>query len=225
MEKHITIAIDGPSGAGKSTLAKALAKKFGFIYVDTGALYRTVGLYVRRMNVNPDDAEAIAKILDGAKVGLCYRDGGQRVLLGEEDVSDAIRTPEASDYASRTSVHPCVRKYLLETQRKLARENSVIMDGRDIGTVVLPDATVKLFLTASPEERAKRRFLELQEKHIEQSYEDVLKDIQERDYRDTHRAESPLKRAEDAVDADTTSLNLEESLELMEKLVREKTGL
>ncbi len=218
----IAVAIDGPSGAGKSTLARAVAREFGFLYVDTGALYRTVGLFVRRKEVDPDDAAAVARILPEARVGLAYRDGEQRALLNGEDVSDAIRTPEASRYASKVSAHPVVRAFLLDTQRRLAREQSVVMDGRDIGTVVLPDAQVKIFLHASAEDRAKRRMLELRERGTPQSYEEVLADIRERDQRDAGRAAAPLKKAPDAVDLDTTGNKLEESRVLLIETVKGK---
>ncbi len=222
MGKHVAIAIDGPSGAGKSTLARAVAAEFGFVYVDTGALYRTVGLYIRRAEIDPDDAEAVAAALPGAVVGLAYRDGEQRVFLGDEDVSEAIRTPEASRYASKVSAIPAVRDFLLETQRRMARENSVVMDGRDIGTVVLPDAEIKIFLHASAEERAQRRYRELLERGTPQPYEDVLADIRERDERDENRAAAPLRRAEGAVDVDTTGNTLDESRALLIRTVRER---
>ena len=218
----VAIAIDGPSGAGKSTLARAVAAEFGFVYVDTGALYRTVGLYIRRKEIDPDDAEAVEAALPGAKVSLAYRDGEQRVFLGDEDVSEAIRTPEASRYASKVSAIPAVRAFLLETQRRMARENSVVMDGRDIGTVVLPDAGIKIFLHASAEERARRRYEELIKRGTPQPYEDVLADIRERDERDENRAAAPLRRAEDAVDVDTTGNTLDESRALLIRTVRER---
>lgn len=224
MEKHIRIAIDGPSGAGKSTLAKKLAARYGLVYVDTGALYRTVGLYVRRQDIDPDNAERIAAALNGVEVSVIYREGSQRVLLNGEDVTDLLRTPEATEYSSRVSVHPEVRAYLLETQRKIARENSVVMDGRDIGTVVLPDAELKIYLHAAPEDRARRRYEEQMGKGITQSYEDVLREVLERDLRDTTRAESPLKRADDAVDVDTTGNTLEESEAAMIAVFEKRFG-
>ena len=222
MEQYIAVAIDGPSGAGKSTLARAVAAEFGFLYVDTGALYRTVGLYIRRKEIDPDDAAAVAAALPGARVSLAYRDGEQRVFLGDEDVSEAIRTPEASRYASKVSAIPAVRAFLLETQRRMARENSVVMDGRDIGTVVLPDAKIKLFLHASAEDRARRRFEELQARGTPQPYEEVLADIRERDERDENRAAAPLRRADDAIDLDTTGNTLEQSRALLIRTVRER---
>ena len=222
MEQYIAVAIDGPSGAGKSTLARAVAAEFGFLYVDTGALYRTVGLYIRRKEIDPDDAAAVAAALPGAQVSLAYRDGEQRVFLGDEDVSEAIRTPEASRYASKVSAIPAVRAFLLETQRRMARENSVVMDGRDIGTVVLPDAKIKIFLHASAEDRARRRFEELQARGTPQPYEEVLADIRERDERDENRAAAPLRRADDAIDLDTTGNTLEQSRALLIRTVRER---
>ena len=222
MEQYIAVAIDGPSGAGKSTLARAVAAEFGFLYVDTGALYRTVGLYIRRKEIDPDDAAAVAAALPGARVSLAYRGGEQRVFLEDEDVSEAIRTPEASRYASKVSAIPAVRAFLLETQRRMARENNVVMDGRDIGTVVLPDAKIKLFLHASAEDRARRRFEELQARGTPQPYEEVLADIQERDERDENRAAAPLRRADDAIDLDTTGNTLEQSRALLIRTVRER---
>ena len=222
MEQYIAVAIDGPSGAGKSTLARAVAAEFGFLYVDTGALYRTVGLYIRRKEIDPDDAAAVAAALPGAQVSLAYRDGEQRVFLGDEDVSEAIRTPEASRYASKVSAIPAVRAFLLETQRRMARENNVVMDGRDIGTVVLPDARIKLFLHASAEDRARRRFEELQARGTPQPYEEVLADIRERDERDENRAAAPLRQADDAIDLDTTGNTLEQSRALLIRTVRER---
>ena len=222
MEQYIAVAIDGPSGAGKSTLARAVAAEFGFLYVDTGALYRTVGLYIRRKEIDPDDAAAVAAALPGAQVSLAYRDGEQRVFLGDEDVSEAIRTPEASRYASKVSAIPAVRAFLLETQRRMARENSVVMDGRDIGTVVLPDAKIKIFLHASAEDRARRRFEELQARGTPQPYDEVLADIRERDERDENRAAAPLRRADDAIDLDTTGNTLEQSRALLIRTVRER---
>jgi cytidylate kinase len=217
----INIAIDGPAGAGKSTIAKMVSAKLGYIYVDTGALYRTVALYITENNI-PD--ENIEKSLEKADVSLRFIDGAQRVFLGDRDVSDVIRTPEISMAASRTSAIPAVRAYLFETQQKIARENNIIMDGRDIGTVVLPNADVKIFLTASAEERANRRYKELAEKPDCPPYEDILKDIIQRDYQDMHREIAPLKQAEDAVLVDTTELNLEQSAEAIVKVIKDKTG-
>lgn len=216
------IAIDGPSGAGKSTLARALAKKLGYLYVDTGAIYRTVGLAARRSGTDPHDAAAVAALLPGLKIELGYgEDGLQRMYLDGEDVSAAIREPEISLYASAVSAIPAVRTFLMEQQRSLARTHCVIMDGRDIGTVVLPDADLKIFLTASSEARARRRWKELQEKGMDEPYEKVLAEIVERDRQDTTRAAAPLRQAEDAVAVDTTEYDLEESLDLLLNLVKE----
>ncbi|HEZ7986878.1 MAG TPA: (d)CMP kinase [Ruminococcus sp.] len=217
----VNIAIDGPAGAGKSTIAKMAAAKLGYIYVDTGALYRAVALYIKENSISDDK---IADALENADVSLRFIDGTQRVYLGGKDVSELIRTPEISMEASRTSSLPAVRAYLFDTQQKIARENNVIMDGRDIGTVVLPDAEVKIFLTASVEERANRRFKELSEKPDFPSYDEILKDIMKRDYQDMHRETSPLKQADDAILVDTTLLSLEESAEAILRIVQEKTG-
>ncbi len=217
--KTINIAIDGPAGAGKSTIAKMVSKELGYIYVDTGALYRTIALYITENNIADEDIEAS---LEKAEVSLKFIDGAQRVFLGDRDVSDLIRTPEISMAASRTSAIPAVRAYLFETQQKIARENNILMDGRDIGTVVLPNADVKIFLTASAEERANRRFKELSEKPDCPTYQEILDDIIKRDYQDMHREIAPLKQAEDAVLVDTTELNLEESAAAIVKIINEK---
>lgn len=217
--KNINIAIDGPAGAGKSTIAKMVSAKLGYIYVDTGALYRTIALFITENDIPDEDIETS---LEKADVSLRFIDGAQRVFLGDRDVSDLIRTPEISMAASRTSAIPAVRKYLFGTQQKIAAENNVIMDGRDIGTVVLPNADVKIFLTASAEERANRRFKELSEKPNCPCYEEILSDIIERDRQDMTREVSPLKQAEDAVLVDTTELNLEESAEAIIKVINEK---
>ena len=225
MEQHIAVAIDGPSGAGKSTLARAVAAELGFLYVDTGALYRAVGLAVRRADADPASAGAVAALLPETRLELAYKKGEQRVLLNGEDVSERIRTPEASVYASKVSALPNVRAFLLETQRRIAREADVVMDGRDIGTVVLPDARIKIFLHASAEDRARRRALELEQRGTPQPYEEVLRDIRERDERDSTRAAAPLKKAEDAVDLDTTGNTLEESRALLLRTVRERLAI
>lgn len=217
----ISVAIDGPAGAGKSTIARATAKKLGYLYVDTGALYRTIGLAVRRSGKDTRDAEAVCSCLPQIRLELGYEDDVQQVYLNGENVSGAIRTPEASMDASAVSAIPAVREFLLEQQREIARKNNVIMDGRDIGTVVLPHAEVKIFLTASPEERARRRYEELLAKGENVSYEEVLTDVKQRDYQDSHRATAPLKQAEDAVLADTTGLELEQSIALIETIIRE----
>lgn len=217
----INIAIDGPAGAGKSTIAKMVSAKLGYIYVDTGALYRAIALYIKENAIADEDIE---NSLADADVSLRFVDGAQRVYLGDRDVSGLIRTNEISMEASRTSSFPAVRAYLFETQQKIARENNIIMDGRDIGTVILPNADVKIFLTASAEERANRRFRELSEKPDCPPYEVILKDIIQRDYQDMNRETSPLRQAEDAILVDTTSLNLEESAEEILRIIREKTG-
>ena len=219
----ISIAIDGPSGAGKSTLAKSVSKTLGYLYVDTGAIYRTIGYAAFSKGVDPKDGEAAAALLPELEIGLHYgEDGLQHMTLNGADVTDQIRLPEISLYASAVSAHPAVRAHLLEMQRKLARENNVVMDGRDIGTVVLPDATVKIFLTASPEVRARRRYQELLEKGQKASYEQVLKDVQQRDYQDTHRDIAPLKMCRDSVKVDTSEMDLEQSVAAIRKIVEEK---
>ena len=220
----IRIAIDGPGGAGKSTLAKAVAKKLDILYVDTGALYRTVGLYVRRLNIDPKDAKAVGESLGGLNIEVKYEDGAQKVYLNGENPGDAIRTPEMSMYASAVSAIPAVRAFLLETQKEIARKNSVIMDGRDIGTVILPDADVKVFLTASPECRAMRRYKELTEKGQNVKYEDVLAEMNQRDHQDSTREIAPAEAAADAVLLDNSELDLEGTVEAVIALVREKTG-
>lgn len=216
----ISVAIDGPSGAGKSTIAKAAAKARGFIYVDTGAMYRTIGLAAARAGIAIGEPEKVIGILDGVKVGLAYDESGtQHVLLGDEDVSGLIRTPEASMYASFVSAIPEVRAFLLDTQRNMAQTSSVIMDGRDIGTVILPNATVKIFLTASAEARAQRRLLELQEKGENVTFDEVLSDMLQRDRQDSERAAAPLKQADDAVLVDTSELTLEQSIQAVLELI------
>lgn len=218
----INVAIDGPAGAGKSTISRAAAKELGFIYIDTGALYRTVGLNALRKGADVNDAESVvATLTDDLKVELRFIDGEQRMFLNDEDVSDKIRTPEVSSAASITSAVPEVRKYLFDLQKNLAKNNNCIMDGRDIGTVVLPDAKVKIFLTASPEARAQRRYEELIEKGMDVKYDDVLADMIKRDYDDSHRAIAPLKQAEDAVLADTSGNTLEESIALIIKIIKD----
>ena len=221
--KTISIAIDGPSGAGKSTLARSIAAKLGYLYVYTGAIYRTIGLYALENGVDPKDEAAVTATLPDIQVGLEYgEDGLQHMLLNGRDVTKDIRLPDVSLYASAVSAHPTVRAFLLEMQRKLARENNVIMDGRDIGTVVLPDADVKVFLTASAPERARRRCLELEQRGTPQPFEKVLAEIEERDYNDSHRATAPLCQAEDAVLLDTTELDFAQSEAAMMKLIGER---
>ena len=220
----INIAIDGPAGAGKSTIAKAVSKELEYIYVDTGALYRAIGLYAKEHNADTKSAKEVSALLSEINIGIKFVDGEQRVFINGDDVSDKIRTPEISMAASDVSAIPAVREFLFELQKKLARENNVIMDGRDIGTVVLPNADIKIFLTASPEERAKRRFDELVIKGQTPIYDDVLKDIIQRDYNDSHREIAPLKQADDAVLADTTGKSLEEAVELIKGIISERLG-
>lgn len=216
-----SIAIDGPAGAGKSTVARAAAKELNFLYVDTGAIYRTVALAVDRLGIDPGDGEAVARALPALKIRMDHGPSGeQRMFLGEEDVSKAIRENRVSALASKVSALPQVRAFLLDFQRQLARKNNVIMDGRDIGTVVLPRAEVKVFLTAAPEARARRRLLELELRGQQADYETILKEIVQRDKQDRERAAAPLKQAEDAVLLDTTQLNLEQSVEALLKIVR-----
>lgn len=214
---HISVAIDGPAGAGKSTIARAAAKELGYIYVDTGALYRAIGLYCIKNGVAPEKADTV---LDGITVDIAYENGEQAVYLNGENVNGEIRTEAVSMAASKASAVPAVRAFLLEMQRALSREHDVLMDGRDIGTVVLPNANVKIFLTASPECRAMRRVLQLKEKGIEENYEKVLREIKERDYNDSHREIAPLKPSEESVIIDTTEMTREESIETVIKTVR-----
>ncbi len=221
----ISIAIDGPAGAGKSTLSRKTAQNLGFIYVDTGALYRTVGLKFSRNGADTSLDCDIEGILATTTVDIRFVDGEQRVFLDGEDVSDAIRTPTASMMASAVSAKPPVRAFLLEMQRKLARENNVVMDGRDIGTVVLPNATVKIYLTASAEDRAERRYKELLEKGTKVTFKEVYDDMVQRDYNDMNREIAPLKQADDAIVADTTGFELEQSLDLLLKIVKENTNI
>ena len=213
--KHVSVAIDGPVGAGKSTIAKAAAQRIGFVYCDTGALYRAIGLYCRRDGADLSNGADISKRLPKISLDIKMTDGVQRILLNGEDVSEEIRLPEISMAASAVSAVPEVRAALLDIQRSMARSNSVIMDGRDIGTVVLPTADVKIFLTAKPEIRAKRRYDELVKKGVDTSFEDVLADLNKRDYNDSHRTAAPLKQAEDAVLADTSKLDFEQSVDLI----------
>ncbi|MDE6880824.1 MAG: (d)CMP kinase [Oscillospiraceae bacterium] len=224
--KNYAIAIDGPSGAGKSTLARGLAKELNFVYVDTGAIYRTVGYRAWQLGISPTDQEPVAALLPQLDISISYSaDGMQLMYLNGENVTEAIRLPEVSMYTSHLAVMPEVRTFLMDMQRDMAGKNSVVMDGRDIGTVVLPDADVKIFLTASAEERAKRRFRELKQRGTPLDYGVLLVEIEERDYIDSHRATAPLKAAEGAVTLDTTGLTFEESLERLLAIVKEKTGL
>ena len=218
----INVAIDGPAGAGKSTVSRGAAKQLGFVYVDTGALYRAVGVNALRKGINTRDKAAVAECINGINVDLVFENGEQKVLLNGEDVSVEIRTPPASMAASDVSAVPEVRAFLFELQKNIAAKTNCIMDGRDIGTVVLPHAQVKIFLTASPEERATRRYRELVEKGSEVSYKEVLEDLIERDYNDSHREIAPLKPAEDGVIFDTTGLTLEESVKEIVKIIKEK---
>ena len=218
----IAIALDGPAGAGKSSIAKRAAKALDYIYVDTGALYRTIGLAASRRNVEPVASREVDELLGSITVDLTFNEKGEQVvLLDGEDVSGLIRTPEASMMASKISAIPAVRAYLLDLQRNMAKTHNVIMDGRDFGTVVLPDAQVKIFLTASPEARAGRRFKELVEKGMDVKYEDILQDVITRDYNDTHRETAPLKPAEGCVMVDTTELDFEQSVEKIISVIKE----
>ncbi len=220
-KKQYAVAIDGPSGAGKSTLARAAAERLGILYVDTGAIYRTIGLYVQRRGIDPRDTAAVLAALPDIRIGMDHdADGMQRMLLNGEDVTADIRLPEISMYASAVSAIQGVRDFLMEMQRSLARERSVIMDGRDIGTVVLPDADVKIFLYADVEVRAKRRELELRQRGTPKPYEEVLREMEERDYNDTHRAAAPLRAADDAIMVDTSSMDFDASLALLLDVIR-----
>lgn len=226
MNGYYSIAIDGPSGAGKSSLARRCASAFGFIYVDTGAIYRTVGLAALRRNIDRRDEAAIGALLPEIEIKMGYNElGEQRMYLDGEDVSEAIRLPEISICASDVSALPTVRAFLLEMQRQMAREHNVIMDGRDIGTVVLPDAELKIYLTASSAARAGRRLLELRQKGLDSSFEEVLRDIEYRDRQDSGRAAAPLKAADDAVLMDTSDINFEESFALLSSIIHERLGI
>ena len=220
MNKHIAVAIDGPSGAGKSTIAKLCAEALGLLYVDTGAIYRTVGLAAREAGVDTKDPDAVESLLPLVKINMNHDESGlQRMLLNGRDVTDEIRHPDISLYASAVSAIPAVRAFLLDMQRQLARENSVVMDGRDIGTVVLPDADVKVFLTATPEDRAQRRYEELLQRGAKTSYEEVLRDLKKRDAADSTRKAAPLRPAADAICVDTTGNTLEESFRLLREII------
>ena len=216
------VAIDGPAGAGKSSVAKAAAKELGFVYVDTGAIYRTIALYVLRQGVDPKDAAGVEALLPQIEIGMEYTDQGQKMVLNGEDVTGLIRTPEVSMATSTCSAIPAVRAFLLQLQRDLAEKNNVLMDGRDIGTVVLPHAQLKVFLTASPQERARRRVLQLEESGRKADYEAILRDIQQRDYQDSHRETAPLRPAEDSVLVDTSGVTFDESVRRWVELVRER---
>lgn len=218
----INIAIDGPSGAGKSTLSRKLAEKLNYIYVDTGALYRTIGLYILKNKIDPQDSETVTAALPEISVTLRFINGEQHVYLNGEDVSADIRIHEVSRYASLVSAIPAVRQFLFDTQRKMAAEHDVIMDGRDIGTVVLPQADVKIFLTASAEVRARRRYKELLERGQDVEFEQILEDVNRRDEQDMNRPVAPLKPAEDGVIVDTSDCSFDESLALLYKTVKER---
>ncbi|PKM63179.1 MAG: cytidylate kinase [Firmicutes bacterium HGW-Firmicutes-21] len=220
----IKIALDGPSGSGKSTMAKLLAKEMGFVYIDTGSLYRTIGLYVERKGLDSDDITGIVSLLPEINITMQLVDGGGVVFLNGEKIGDEIRTPKISKYASDVSKVPEVRSFLLELQRNIAENNNVIMDGRDIGTVILPDAQVKIFMDANAETRARRRFDELRAKGQDVKYEDVLSDIIWRDKNDSERALAPAVPAEDAIMHDNSGLNIQENLEALKKIIKEKIG-
>ncbi len=220
----ISVAIDGPAGAGKSTLARQLARDLGYIYVDTGAMYRAVGLYALRAGIDPADRAGVEALLPRIRLRLAVLDGQQHIYLNEEDVSGLIRTEQVGMAASAVGANPAVRAFLLDLQRDMARTGNVLMDGRDIGTVILPDATVKIFLTASPEARARRRWLEYQAAGRPDRYEDVLADVKRRDEQDSGRAAAPLRRAEDAVLLDTSAMDLAQSLAAMKQIIKERVG-
>ena len=223
MEKRISIAIDGPAGAGKSTIARQLAADLGYRYVDTGAIYRTVAYFMDLWGVSPKDVDGVNRYIDELTIGTEYDDQGlQHMIMNGMDVTNDIRTQEISQKASLISAHAVVREVLLDMQREMAKNYNVVMDGRDIGSVVLPKATVKIFLTASPEVRAQRRYKELLEKGQKAKYEQVLKEVQQRDYQDTHREIAPLKMCRDSVKVDTSEMNLEESVAAIREIVEEK---
>ena len=224
--KYVSVAIDGPAGAGKSTLARQAAGELGFLYVDTGAIYRTVALKVHRAGADPERPEQVIPLLEGLDLRMDYgADGAQRMYLEGEDISQAIRAHQVSGLASKVSAIPEVRAFLLDFQRRQAREHSVVMDGRDIGTVVLPQADVKVFLTAAPEARASRRLLELEQRGEQADYDTILRDIIQRDEQDRNRPVAPLRQAEDAVLLDTTHLNLAESLQALLAIIKERIAL
>lgn len=225
-KKHYSVAIDGPSGAGKSTIARSVARDLGFLYVDTGAIYRTVGYCAYLQGIDPKDRDAVVSMLEGIRVGMGYgEDGLQRMYLNGTDVTEEIRLPQISMYASHVSALPEVRAFLMEMQRSAACSSSVIMDGRDIGTVVLPQADVKIFLTATPEDRARRRCDELLQRGTPKDYQELLEEIRQRDYNDSHRSAAPLRPADDAVCLDTTGNTFDQSrLEILE-IIKERIHL
>ena len=220
--KHFNIAIDGPAGAGKSTIAKEVARRLGFIYVDTGAMYRAMALFLLRRGLDPKNQKAVEEECRQAQISLAYEDGAQQVILNGENVTGLIRTEEVGNMASATSVYMPVREKLVQLQQELAARENVIMDGRDIGTVVLPEADVKIFLTATSEDRARRRYAELKERGVDSDYDTVLSEIVARDEKDTQRAAAPLRKAEDAIPVDTTGNSLEESYEVLLKTIKER---
>lgn len=225
MKKVYSIAIDGPAGAGKSSIAKQVAKELGFVYVDTGAIYRTVGYHMNLMGIGPKDTDGITRLLDDVNLSITYDEAGlQHMILNGRDVTDEIRTPEMSKIASLISAQSCVREFLLDMQRNVAKEHNVIMDGRDIGTVVLPHADLKIYLTASAQERARRRMLELEAKGQKMKYETVLREIEQRDHQDMTRAIAPLKKAKDAKLIDTTELDLQGSIAAVKAAIMEVVG-
>lgn len=225
MKQYRSVAIDGPSGAGKSTIAKAAAKDLGFVYLDTGAIYRTVAWHITMLGIGPKDTDHVPMLLDDANIEIEFQDDQQHMILNGKDITGEIRTPEISACASQLAQQPAVRDFLLDLQRNLAKEHDIIMDGRDIGTVVLPNASLKIFLTASPEKRAQRRYEEYLQKGQPAEYAQVLEDQKKRDYEDSHRKIAPLKQAKDAVVVDTTELSLQESVDTVLGLIRERLGL
>ena len=225
MKQYRSVAIDGPSGAGKSTIAKAAAKALGFVYLDTGAIYRTVAWHITMLGIGPKDTDHVPMLLDDANIVIEFQDGQQHMILNGKDITGEIRTPEISACASQLAQQPAVREFLLDLQRNLAKEHNIIMDGRDIGTVVLPNASLKIFLTATPEKRAQRRYEEYLEKGQPAEYAQVLEDQKKRDFEDSHRKIAPLKQAKDAVVVDTTELSLQESVDTVLGLIRERLGL
>lgn len=225
MEKFLSVAIDGPSGAGKSTIAKAAAKVLDFVYLDTGAIYRTVAWHISMHGIGPKDTDHVPMLLDDANIDIQFMEDGQHMILNGKDITGEIRTPEISVVASQVAQQKCVRDYLLSLQRELAKKHNIIMDGRDIGTVVLPKASLKIYLTASAEKRAQRRYEEYLQKGQKAVYADVLKDQEKRDHEDMNRKIAPLKQAKDAIFVDTSELTLEESIDTVVNLMKEKLGL
>lgn len=225
MKHCFSVAMDGPSGAGKSTIAKAAAKALDFVYLDTGAIYRTVAWHITMLGIGPKDTDHVPALLDDANIDIRFLEDGQHMILNGKDITGEIRTPEISACASQVAAQPAVRDFLLDIQRNLAKNHNIIMDGRDIGTVVLPNASLKIYLTASPEKRAQRRYEEYLQKGQKATYEEVLADQKKRDYDDMHRKIAPLKKAKDAVEVDTTELSVEESINTVVALMREKLGL